>query len=112
MSTTNIHKPIILTLVGLLSILFSCEKTQEENLVGEEAVLSVNIEGLAYAAENDILASNKASEYQTSSDTHILYVNEDFRIESQLVSIENNRTENLKTDFKQSASAVLQKLAD
>jgi len=112
MSTTNIHKPIILTLVGLLSILFSCEKTQEENLVGEEAVLSVNIEGLAYEAENDILASNKASEYQTSSDTHIQYVNEDFRIESQLVPIENNRTENLKTDFKQSASAVLQKLAD
>src|SRR5690606_41445067 len=107
MSTTNIHKPIILTLVGLLSILFSCEKTQEENLVGGEAVLSVNSEGLAYEAENDILASNKASEHETSSDTHIEYVNEDCRLESQLAPTETNRTEKLRTYSKQSASTVL-----
>lgn len=112
MNSIKTHKHFFFILIGILAILSSCEKIQEENTTPGEALISVNLEGLDFEAEGNILASNTASNEQTGSDTHIQHVNEDFRIESQLIPVANNRTENLKQDIKQNTSAVLKELGN
>jgi len=112
MNSIKIHKHLFSILIGILAILSSCEKTLEQNITTGEALLSVNLEGLDFEADGNILASNTASNKQTDSDTHIQHVNEDFRVESQLIPVANNRTENLKKDIKQNTSAVLKELGN
>lgn len=110
MNILNIHKPIVFILIGLLSIFYSCEKTQEETTGQGQALVNVKIEGFVYEEQNEIIASTKPIAEENISNTHIQYMSEDFRIESELVAVEDSRATNLTSGLKQASSTVLEEL--
>ena len=107
MTNSNIYKHILYITVSLAGILQSCQKTQSENIGIGDALLNINLTGIEYESQNEIRASNENIDANAFSNKHIQYVNENFHIESQLIPVNDSKTNNLKNNIKQNASAEI-----
>jgi hypothetical protein len=110
MTTSNLYKYICFILIAGTFLFSSCEKSQNETLdTQDEALLSINLEGLEYEAETELYANTSTSP-EKEIPTHIQYVDEDFHIESQLIPVQENNAKELTKGLKQNASAVRKEL--
>ena len=105
------YSKIIFYLIGLFFILTSCEKSRNEIVDQGQATLSVKLNGLEYEDEEELYASTSTAE-KMEIPTHIQYVDKDFQIESQLIPVKENNTQNLAKGFKQKSSGIPKELGE
>lgn len=111
MNTINFRFQNIIMVISTLILLYSCQEKENVIALQEQATLKLNIEGLNFESDTELLASSmKSPDEDVAGQVAMHYTNDGLTIESKLSDATQPNT-NLKK-LKSNASAALKQLQD